>query len=80
MMLVMLLMMLLLMVVVTIFCRRALLAAKDSLHKGASAHVLDVAQYGEMVNLLGLPALLDAVVDQSNQSSGDDDAGYENKN
>lgn len=71
MLLFMMMMMLLLMVVVT---------AKDSMHKSASAHVLDITQYGKMVSLLGLPAFFDAVVDKSDQSSRDDDTVDENNN
>lgn len=58
---------------VMVLCRGVSLAAKDSLHEGASAHVLDVAQHGEVVGVLGLPAFFDAIIDESDQTGSDND-------
>lgn len=64
----------LMMLLVIVLCRDSPLAAEDSLHKGASTDILDVAQNGKMVDLFGLPAFFDAVVDKSDQTSRDNDA------
>lgn len=51
--------------------RRAPALAEDALHEGAGANILDVAQHGYAMDLLGLPALLDAVVDEGYKTGGD---------
>jgi len=48
--------------------------AKNVLHEGARAAIAEIDRlggqwHGDAVNLLGLPALLDAVVDKSHESS-----------
>lgn len=66
--------MMLLLLVVIMLCRKRPLATKDSVHKGASA---DVAQDGKVVDLFGLPAFFDAVVDEGDQARRHNDADYQ---
>ena len=57
--------------------RRAAALAEDALHEGPWTTALDIAEDGEVVDLGCLPALLDAVVDESHEASRDDDTGGE---
>ena len=43
--------------------------AENALHEGAGTNVLDVAENGDVVGSLWLPAFLDAVVDKRNKTS-----------
>lgn len=58
-------MLMLLMLMLVVLCRCAPLATEDPLHEAASADVLDISQSGKTMDLFGLPAFFDAIVDES---------------